>query len=45
MNQETKKKEYTKPEMEMMAFSHQTNLLLDCSDPGNDGCLHSGGTD
>ena len=43
MNQETEKKEYTKPEMEVMAFSHQTNLL-DCSAPENDGCLHSGET-
>lgn len=39
MNQENKKKDYIKPEMEVMAFSHQTNLL-DCSDPGADGCLH-----
>ena len=44
MNQEIEKKEYCKPEMEVIAFNHQTNLL-DCSDPENDGCLHSGGTD
>lgn len=32
MNQENEKKEYTKPEMEVVAFSYQTNLL-DCSSP------------
>ena len=32
MYQENEKKEYTKPEMEVVAFSHQTNLL-DCSSP------------
>ena len=37
MNQENEKKEYCKPEMEVVAFSHQTNLL-DCSIPGNEYC-------
>ena len=32
MNQKIEKKEYCKPEMEVVAFSHQTNLL-DCSSP------------
>lgn len=36
MNQENEKKEYCKPEMEVVAFSHQTNLL-DCSTPES-GC-------
>lgn len=27
MNQENEKKEYTKPEMEVLAYQHQGNLL------------------
>lgn len=37
MNQENKKKDYIKPEMEVMAFSHQTNLL-DCSKENEEYC-------
>ena len=37
MNQENQKKDYIKPEMEVMAFSHQTNLL-DCSTGNEEYC-------
>jgi hypothetical protein len=40
MNQENEKKEYTKPEMEVVAFSQQANLLEgSCLGPdGSYGC-------
>ncbi|WP_407446943.1 hypothetical protein [Fibrobacter sp.] len=41
MNQEIEKKEYTKPEMEVVAFTQQANLL-DCSNE-NDSCYNYGG--